>query len=552
MTALLAPEWAGFLLPLALAFPWLLLLAVPAAARAPVRALLPFAPLPALLAALLVPDGTHLSLPGMAAGAGFAMDATARAFLVPTALVWALAGWAAAALPPGHARSGPFRTLWLLTLAGNLAVVLAADLLSFYTGLAVMTFAAAGLVLFTRSSAALAAGRRYLAMMMAGEVALFVAVAALAAGAPSGVALTFEQVAASGSGVVLLLLGLAFGIKLGVLGLHAWLPPAHAAAPAPASAVLSGVIIKTGLLGWLRLAEPGPLPVPEFLPGALALLGLSATVYGVLRGLASSDPKRLLAWSSVSQMGLATILAGLALQPGGAPPAVLAAIAIFVLHHALSKAALFLGVGLLHGAAERPRRWIWGTLWLPALALAAAPGTSGALAKSAMDLAIAGTAPAPCLAPGLHVTGFVTMLLMLRLMWLTRPVATAAHAPHAGDAASWRGWPLVLLAVAALPWVVFADSAAAASSLRPAALGTAALPVLLALALAWWLRPETLHLPRRHLPVAGVVAGILARLPSPARLASWERHLRAWSMVGRLVVIVSAALALALWRPVAG
>lgn len=541
----------AWLLAAALLLPWLLLAALPFRRVSAGGLLLPLAAVPALFAALLLPEGTALTAPLLPDGLAFGMDGIARVFLLPAALIWVVAGWMAAQRRPEQAGSPAFGGFWLLALAGNLALILAQDLLALYAGIALMTFAALGLVVFERTPQALAAGRLYLAMMLLAEVALFVAVAALVAAA--GGDTRFDVVTARVSGPILLLLALALGLKLGALGLHSWLPRAHPVAPVSASAVLSGVMIKAGILGWLRLVEPaGDAFAPVLVP-LLVGLGLAGALYAVLRGLPSRDPKVLLAWSSVSQMGLVTVLAGLALQSGAAGAAAVVAIAAFVMHHGLAKAALFLGVGLLAVSRGRRRRWVWIGLWLPALALAATPGTSGVLAKAALDLAVAASGAGSGVTALLYLTSVASALLMLRFLWLTRrqPVPDPEEVNAVARVAE-LPWILLLGGVLVLPWITFHDTpmrvAAASASEQVGAI----VPLVLALLIAWaasrW--PMVTRWPgelRRRMPVIGWrVSALTDGWPGPFELANWERHLHAWRLIGRAVVLVTLALGAAI------
>ncbi len=536
------------LLAATLLLPWLLL-AVLAAKHVETRArLLPIAPLPALAVALLVPEGTALALPVLPAGLTFGVDATARAFLLPAALIWALSGWMAGRLRPEQAGAVTFAALWLLALAGNLVAILAQDVLALYAGIALMTFAALGLVVFERTPEAFAAGRLYLAMMMLAEIALFVAVAALVAAAAGKT--HFDTVTFGLSGPILTLLALAFGLKLGAMGLHGWLPRAHPVAPVAASAVLSGVMIKAGMLGWLRLVAPAGDGFAPMLAPLLVAVGLLGAFYAVLRGLSARDPKVLLGWSSVSQMGLVTILAGLVLPSGPAKEAAGAAIAVLVMHHGLAKAALFLGVGLLAMSADRRRRWVWLGLWLPALSLAGAPGTSGVLAKVAVDLAAGAAAAGSTIGVLLALTSVTSALLMLRFLWLTRGdvVRQRGTVRRAGRAPE-LPWVLLLLCVLVLPWFWFRATPMVAQATAPSTQFGAALAALAALligltALRWPPRARIAWRRRWYrLAASRPVAAWTIRLPTAVQFANWERHLHGWRLIGRLVVLTTLALA---------
>jgi L-aminopeptidase/D-esterase-like protein len=114
--------------------------------------------------------------------------------------------------------------------------------------------------------------------------------------------------------VTILLLLLGFGLKAGLVPLHVWLPLAHPAAPMPASAVLSGAIIKAGIIGLVRF-----LPFEAGAPGwgiALGALGLFGAFYAVAFGVLQRNPKTILAYSSVSQMGVVMAALGFGLAAG--------------------------------------------------------------------------------------------------------------------------------------------------------------------------------------------------------------------------------------------
>ncbi|WP_018869426.1 complex I subunit 5 family protein [Thioalkalivibrio sp. ALgr3] len=541
---------------LAVLAPWLALtaLALPALRRR-ATILLPLAALPALLLALAGPDpDAGIVLPGLLDQARLALDGTARAFLLPGALLWLLAGAYAHRHPLTHPLR--FAVFWLLTLAGYLLLVLAADLLTFYAGFALMTFAAYGLVTHTGGVTALRAGRLYLGLMLIGEVALFTAVAWTTMLAGPGNSPDLVGLGAGMEPAAALLFAIGFGLKLGAPGLHAWLPRAHAVAPVPASAVLSGVMIKVGALGAWRLLEGG-LEIPGHGDLILTALGLTGTFYAVAAGLRQSEPKTILAWSSVSQMGLVVALLGMGAagtSPGAPPAAVWAGLAVMLAHHGLAKGALFLGTGLLATAADRfTRRTILLGLALAGAALAAAPLSGGALAKAAL------TSGMPDWLAGL--TGTATALLMLH--FLRR---AASHAPepeperstggndrHGGMMGGMMLWWVTLAAGLVLPWWV-ADASLRGYALTASAIGNGLWPLLLAGVLAggaWWLRSRwPAGIGRVAVRQPGPDRSAPRPLPGMARLAHWwtlrERQLHRWPVIGRVATTMILLLALAL------
>lgn len=150
------------------------------------------------------------------------------------------------------------------------------------------------------------AGVIYLVLALLGEICLLMGFVLLATAIPSDSLAIRDAVAALPTSpwrsVTLALLIAGFGLKIGIVPLHVWLPVAHPAAPMPASAVLSGAIIKAGVIGLIRFL---PFDVPLLDWGrALTTIGLVTAFYSVVIGITQLNPKTVLAYSSVSQMGV--------------------------------------------------------------------------------------------------------------------------------------------------------------------------------------------------------------------------------------------------------
>ncbi|MCO5106881.1 MAG: hydrogenase 4 subunit B [Burkholderiaceae bacterium] len=168
-----------------------------------------------------------------------------------------------------------------------------------------------------------------------------------------------QQLTPFWASVAFLLATFGFGAKAGILPLHVWLPEAHPAAPSPVSALMSGVMIKTAIYGVLRVSFD-LLSLQLWWWGALLLaLGLATALYGVVFAAAQVDMKRLLAYSSIENIGLLFAAIGLALVFSAYGMRMLAALALtaglyHVASHALFKSLLFLGTGsVLHATGER-------------------------------------------------------------------------------------------------------------------------------------------------------------------------------------------------------
>ena len=152
---------------------------------------------------------------------------------------------------------------------------------------------------------------------------------------------------------------IGFGAKAGLVPLHVWLPEAHPAAPSPVSALMSGVMLKTALYGMIRVSFD-LLGQPVWWWGLVPLsLGLFSALYGVVFAAAQTDMKRLLAYSSIENigilftgLGLAIVFAGVGMRAAAA--LTLIAVIYHAMNHAFMKSLLFLGTGaVLHATGER-------------------------------------------------------------------------------------------------------------------------------------------------------------------------------------------------------
>ncbi|QBI21413.1 NADH/ubiquinone/plastoquinone (complex I) [Egibacter rhizosphaerae] len=453
----------GLLALLAVAFP--LAGALAAALRAvPERVLLRaswVAPLPALVLAVSAPGPdvvARVEVAWLLLGLEMAVDPWARVLLVLAGSLWLAAGVALPTLLRDDRRSSRFASAFQAALAGMLLLVLAADVVTFYTGFALVTYASYVLVVHNATERAVRAGRIYLVFGVVGE-ALLLAGLAVAVGVAGTTALG-DVAAAAGEGAaagvpVLLLVG--FGIKAGMLGVHSWLPLAHPAAPVPASAILSGAIITAGVLGWLRLLPLGDSPLPAFGPVVVGI-GVAGFLAGAVLGALQDDPKTVLAYSSVSQIGLVLVPVGIGLAaPELATPAGSVAI-VFALHHGLAKGALFLGVGVAQAESRsRPRRAVLLGQTAAAAAIAGLPLTSGMVAKGLLkDLAEGVTQPwGGALYLALLLSGTASTVLLGRMLWLL--TAQGGHEPPPGAAAPWSSvlaWLLALGCSFAVTWPV--------------------------------------------------------------------------------------------------
>ncbi len=311
---------------------------------------------PATISAVTLP----LGLPWL--GAHFRIDALAAFFLVVVNLGGAIASLFA--LGYGRHEESPQRVLpfYPVYLAAMNLVLLAADAFSFLVSWEFMSLTSWALVIaHHRDRENLRAGYVYLLMAGVGTLTLLLAFGLLA-GADGNYA--FDAIRASHpstalAALVLILALIGAGSKAGVVPLHAWLPLAHPAAPSHVSALLSGVMTKVAVYGFIRIVFD-LLGAPHWSWSIIVLaVGGITAVMGVLYALMQSDLKRVLAYSTIENIGIIFVALGLALAFRAEGVALASALALtaglfHVFNHSLFKSLLFFGTGaVLNATGER-------------------------------------------------------------------------------------------------------------------------------------------------------------------------------------------------------
>jgi formate hydrogenlyase subunit 3/multisubunit Na+/H+ antiporter MnhD subunit len=308
-----------------------------------------------------------LGLPGT--GAHFRLDALSAFFLLVVGLGAASASLYA--LGYGRSEQTPLRVLpyYGAFLAGMTLVVLAADAYSFLFAWEFMSLASWALVVaHHRNPANVRAGYIYLVMASFGTLCLLLAFGLLAhaSGGYTFAAMRGTKLhpAVAAFATVLTLIGA--GSKAGIVPLHVWLPLAHPAAPSHVSALLSGVMTKVGIYGFVRIVlDVTGDQSPWSGLVALTIGGVTAVV-GVLYALMQHDLKRLLAYHTVENIGIIFIGLGLAIAfrangQGAAAAVALTAALFHVFNHAVFKSLLFFGAGaVLAATGERDMERLGG------------------------------------------------------------------------------------------------------------------------------------------------------------------------------------------------
>ncbi|MCC5955587.1 MAG: hypothetical protein JJU07_05750 [Natronohydrobacter sp.] len=236
-----------------------------------------------------------------------------------------------------------FWPLWLLLLTGINGVYLSTDIFNLYVMIEVIALAAVGLTVLSGTRAAVQAGLEYMYASILGALLFLMGVgfvylqlgrldfAGLMDAEPTGALI---------AAVALMFVGLA--LKTALFPLHFWLPAAHANATAPASALLSGLVVKAALYIVLRLAQYMPFP-SEALLTLVGMMGAGAVIWGGIQALRAERLKLLVAWSTVAQIGLIFVAFARAGELGLTES--WKAAALLILAHGVAKAAMFLAAG---------------------------------------------------------------------------------------------------------------------------------------------------------------------------------------------------------------
>jgi hydrogenase-4 component B len=277
-----------------------------------------------------------------------------------------------------------------LFLAAMAIVVLADDAYAFMVAWETMALSSYFLVIANHRVASIRrAGYLYLLLAHIGAIAILLAFGVLQAntGDFTFASLRVQSLSPFWASTAFVLAVIGFAAKAGIVPLHVWLPEAHPAAPSPVSALMSGVMLKTAVYALLRIAFD-LLHIQLWWWGALVLgLGLFTAMFGVVFTTVQTDMKRLLAFSSIENLGLIFVGTGLALMFRTYAMQSLAALALtatlfHVAAHALFKSMLFLATGsVLHATGERNlgklggliRTMPWVT-WLSLIGVLAASG----------------------------------------------------------------------------------------------------------------------------------------------------------------------------------
>ena len=461
----------------------------------------------------------------------------------------------------------PF-AFWILLLAiwaALNAVFLAVDLFTLYVALELLTFAAVPLVSLDGRAETLQAALRYLLFALLGSVLYLVGTALLYGSyATLDIVLLSQRVHAEPAVFVaaaLMTVGLL--AKTALFPLHLWLPPAHAGAPAAASAVLSALVVKGSFFIVVRLwfdVMPG---LPGFAATQLlAGLGAAAIVFGSVVALRQERLKLLIAYSTLAQIGYLFLMFPLAFSSGAAQIASGGALAgglLQTISHATAKAAMFMAAGLIYAALGHDRiaglagiaRVLPMSVFvfaLAGLALVGVPPSGAYLAKELLLQAVTGTGQwwwaVAIQAGGILTSSYVVLVLAHALMPADQPVTSRVRLSRIGQAAA-LALALCSLLLGLVSWQAYLPVTHGATPTPTVlqALSSSVWPVLggvaLAILLGRWGDPS----PRIF---ATIGAARRAALVLSSGIERSDGVLRQWPAAGLCMLVLAIAFAAAM------
>ncbi len=324
-------------------------------------------------------------------------------YLMLTSFGWLLASlFGVAYFSHGH-RLNRYYFFFLVTLGATMGVFASADLLTTFVFFEIMSFSSYVLIAHDEGKKTVEAANVYLGVSALSGLVLLLGIYILyhALGTVDIASLYGAAQAYANKKILYLACGLmffGFATKAGTFPMHVWLPKAHPAAPAPASALLSGIMIKTGFFGLIVIA--GDILRHDALWGNILLaFGLATMLAGALLALLSVDLKRILAFSSVSQSGFITT--GIAMQCLLGSHNGLAAYGttLHMVNHSLIKLCLFMLAGAVYTHTHklhlnhikgfgRSKPFLMAVFAVAALSLMGLTGTAGYISKTLLHEAV--------------------------------------------------------------------------------------------------------------------------------------------------------------------
>jgi hydrogenase-4 component B len=347
-------------------------------------------------------EGIAMEIPDiMGIGLFLRLDAFRYIFVFITALIWFLATMYSTQYLIKYKKRNRYYAFFILTYASTMGIFISDNMLNLFTFFEIMTITSYFLIIHDEDEYTRDAGKTYLTMSIAGGMVLLM-----------GLFLLFDytgtlsinnladEVEALGQVkyIIAWLMIIGFGVKAGVIPLHVWLPKAHPAAPAPASAILSGILLKTGVFG-IMLTVLVIMKNDLILCEAIFILGLLNMFWGGFLAMFQRNIKRILAYSSMSQIGYILMGLGLIGMLGEHNNIAIHGTLFHIFNHAIFKVLLFFSAGIIYMILHelsinyirgfgRTKNFLKAMFVIGFMAIIGMPGFSGFISKNLLHEAL--------------------------------------------------------------------------------------------------------------------------------------------------------------------
>ena len=289
----------------------------------------------------------------MGTGLHLRLDVFRYLFVWITSLIWFLTMIYSTRYLIRYKNRNRYYFFFMITMSSTIGVFISENLLNLFTFFEIMSLTSYALIIHDEDDYAHDAGKTYMVMAVAGGLILLMGLFLLYNYTQTlDISFIYPAVKDLGTAkyIISSLIIIGFGVKAGMIPLHIWLPKAHPAAPAPASAVLSGILLKTGIFGIILTIDI--MLKGDFIISVIILaIGFLNMLTGGLLATFQRNIKRILAYSSMSQIGYILVGIGLAgvLKDHAASIAIVGTL-FHIINHALFKVLLFMGAGVIYMA----------------------------------------------------------------------------------------------------------------------------------------------------------------------------------------------------------
>ncbi len=337
----------------------------------------------------------------MGVGLDLKLDLFRYVFVWITAFIWFLTTLYSTQYLIKYKNRNRYYAFFMLTYVATLGIFMSENWLNLFTFFEIMSLSSFALVIHDEDQYSHSAGMSYITMALAGGLVLLMGLLLLYYYTGTLTIADFEggiEYIGNIRYLIFILVCVGFGVKASVVPFHSWLPKAHPAAPTPASAILSGILIKTGLFGIILMTWK-VMNFDVYISYLIIILGCVNILHGGILALMQRNIKRILAYSSMSQAGYILLGIGLCGALGEHSGIAIIGTLYHIINHAIYKVLLFIGAGIIYVVLHelsinkikgfgRNKIGLKIIFLLGFLAIIGMPGTNGFISKTILHEAI--------------------------------------------------------------------------------------------------------------------------------------------------------------------